>query len=247
MSAFAQSRDSFRKSPVIEPAVTWKATRLVKLSIEGALIESARRIDESKRQRTVLADHHQLLGVRDLPDPDEALSEEERELFGLIDGHHTVAEVIEAAPLTEYETQEALHRMMEAKWVEFVGRREPGEPPPAPVRAAVPRARALVRETLAIAVGLIVMTGLVLGGRLMTRAGATPAAPADVFTTTQVRDLRKMLELYRRDHGAYPERLEQLVEDDWLTARELENPSHRIRYLRAPSGASYSVQLESRR
>jgi hypothetical protein len=231
-----------------DPAVTWKGARLVKLSTEGALIEAARLIDENKRHRAVFADPHQLLGVRDLPDPDDPLSEEERELFGIIDGQHTLAEVAAAAPLTEYETHEALHRMMEAQWVEFAGRREPGRVAAAPpARGAVPRRRTLAREFLAVAVALIVMAGLLVGGRFMTRSSVIPAASGDVFVATQIRDLRMMLELYRRDHGVYPQQLAELVEDDWLTARDLVVPHHRLRYRRAPSGTDYQLQLDPAR
>ena len=88
-------------------------------NIEGAVIEAARRVDEQKRFVAVFRDPHQVLGLRDLPDPDEPLSEEVRELFGIIDGQHTVAQVVEAASLTEYEAYEAIHQMLEASWIEF--------------------------------------------------------------------------------------------------------------------------------
>lgn len=231
-----------------DPTVSWKGARLVKLSTEGALIESARRIDEHKRHRSMFTDPQQLLGVRDLPDPKDSLSEEERELFGIIDGQHTVAEIAKEAPLTEYETHEALHRMMEAQWVEFVGRREPGQIAPAPpARAALPRGRALAREVLAVAAALIVVGGLLIGGRFVTRPNTAPAASSDVFVATQVRDLRKVLELYRREHDVYPERLQQLVDDDWLAPRDLAIPEYRLRYRRLPSGTDYQLQLDRAR
>jgi hypothetical protein len=231
-----------------DPTVTWKGARLVKLSTEGALIESARRIDEHKRHRAMFTDPQQLLGVSDLPDPSDPLSEEERELFGIIDGQHTVVEIAKAAPLTEYEAHEALHRMMEAHWVEFVGRRAPGQAAAAPpARASLPRGRALVREFLAVAVALMVVTGLLVGGRFVTRSSAVPTANGDVFVATQMRDLRKMLELYRREHDVYPERLRQLVDDDWLAPRDLEIPGYRLRYRRASSGTDYQIQLDRAR
>jgi tetratricopeptide (TPR) repeat protein len=72
-----------------DPGSTWKSAKLVKMNAEGALIEAARRLDEGKRQAAMFGDGHQLVGVRDLPDPDEPLSDEEREMFGLVDGQHT--------------------------------------------------------------------------------------------------------------------------------------------------------------
>ena len=90
-----------------EPKEVWPGPPLVKLSMEGGLIEAARRVDEQKRFVSKFKNPYDLLGVRDLPDPDEPLAEEEKELFGIIDGLHTVAEVVEAAPLSEYEAYEA--------------------------------------------------------------------------------------------------------------------------------------------
>jgi hypothetical protein len=228
-----------------DPAVAWTGERLVRLSTEGVLIEAARRVDESKRFRAMFADPHQVLGVRDLPDPEEPLSDEERELFGIIDGQHTLAEVTAAAPLTEYETHEALHRLIEAGWIEVQGRRDPGAvAPEAAPRPAPAQRRALAREMFVSAAALLVMAVLLLGGQLVTRATPVDPAPADVFVATQVRDLRKVLELYRRETGRYPEKLEQLIEDNWLTSREIQVPGHRLRYRRESAGADYRLRLE---
>ena len=137
-----------------DPNTRWPAAPLISLAMEAAIMEAARRVDEQKRFVSVFRDPHQLLGVHDLPDPSEPLSEEEREIFGIVDGQHTVAEVVKAAPLSEYEAYESLHRMLEAQWIEFVGHarhasarprhrrvcREPG-PRPALRRRAL-RARA---------------------------------------------------------------------------------------------------------
>ena len=57
-------------------------------------------------------------------------------------------------------------------------------------------------------------------------------------------DLRKVLELYLRENGHYPDRLDQLVSDHWLTERELEVPGHRLVYHPKASGANYKIQLE---
>lgn len=227
-----------------DPAVTWKGARLVKLSTEGALIEAARRVDEAKRFQSHFADPHKVLGVRDLPDPEEPLSDEERELFGIIDGRHTIAEVTEAAPLTEYETHEALHRMIEAGWVEICGRRDPGLVAEAPPRPTPVQRRAVARELLVSAVALVVVAALLAGGHLVTRATTAEPPATDVFVATQMRDLRKVLELYERENGHYPERLEQLVEDRWLSAGEVTVPGHRLIYRRSSAGRNYRLQIE---
>ena len=231
-----------------DPAVVWKGTRLVRMSTEGALIEAARRMDERKRFSSLFADPHRLLGVRDLPDPDEPLSEEERELFGIIDGHHTVADVVAAAPFTEYEAQEALHRLMEAEWVEFVGRRDSGraEPPPSE-HPSPPRGPALARQGLVTVGALVVFVVLMIGGRSLHRIAATSGRDGDVFVAAQIRDVRAALELYRREHGAYPQRLKELAEDDWVSAQALQVPDHRLVYRCEADGRNYRLELTAAR
>src|SRR5438477_1899685 len=162
-----------------DPAVTWTGARLVRLSAEGALIEAARRVDEEKRFHAMFTDPHRLLGMRDLPDPDASLSDEERELFGIIDGQHTVAEVVAAAPLTVYEAHEAIHRLMEAEWLEFTGRRDPGTPDPdAAERATVPSGGRIVRQAIAVALALGLVTAALAGSRLLMRSSAAAESTA---------------------------------------------------------------------
>src|SRR5580765_3694260 len=51
-----------------DPNVKWPGAPLVTLSMEGAMMEAARRVDEQKHFVSVFRDPHQLLGVHDLPD-----------------------------------------------------------------------------------------------------------------------------------------------------------------------------------
>jgi len=232
-----------------DPHTRWTQAPVVRLGVEGLLMESARRADERKRYAQAFPDPHQLLGVRDLPDPSDPLSEEERELFGIIDGRHTVSEVVAAAPLTEFETFEALHRMLEAGWIEAVGRRDPGvvELPTAAETAARPTPRSFVREVI---VAVAVITAM-LGLRLVARAlepghhpVSTTASANDVYAVARLRDIRFALDLYRRERGAYPNRLEQLVEDRWLYAEQIEVPGHVVRYRLERDGADYRIDLQ---
>jgi hypothetical protein len=231
-----------------DPATTWTGARLVRLSTEGALIEAARRVDEEKRFRARFNDPYQLLGVRDLPDEDATLSDEERELFGIIDGRHTVAEVVAAAPLTEYEAYEAIHRLMESEWVEFSGRRDPAvEEPEEAETSPTGRPVRLLREMIAVVLVAAVIVGGLFGSRMLTRPSAAATAAPDVFAAAQVRDLRQVLELYRREHGSYPDRLSQLVEDDWITGDRLAIPNYRLRYTRQADGRDYRIDLDPAR
>jgi hypothetical protein len=230
-----------------DPNAKWPFPPVVAMSMEGALIEAARRVDEQKRYVAVFKDPHQLLGVRDLPDPDESLSDEERELFGIIDGQHTVLQIVEAAPLAEYEAYEALQRMLDSKWIEFVGRREPGRtPPPAPEPLRTydpPKPRtSIVRE---LAVGLLVLAVVFvlrfLGSHV---AFARPVSQArDVFAAAQLRDMRYALDLYHRERGSYPARLEDLVEDRWVARDQIRLPGYLVLYRTQAAGQSYQLEL----
>lgn len=232
-----------------DPNAKWPHAPVVLLSMEGAMIEASRRVDEQKRFVQIFKDPFQLLGVRDLPDPDEPLSDEERELFGIIDGKHTVAEVVDAAPLSEYEAYESLHRMMEAQWVEVVGRRDPGAPTPGteeerPSRTSVaPRAGALLREIALVGLVVAVVAGLRLASGLIDPSTAPPPAD-DVFAAAQVRDLRYALDLYHREQGRYPERLEDLVEDRWVARDQVRMPGYLLVYHAERGGSDYRLDLQ---
>lgn len=230
-----------------DPNAKWPYPPIASLSMEGALIEASRRVDEQKRFVSMFKDPHQLLGVRDLPDPDESLSDEERELFGIIDGNHTVAEIVDAAPLSEYEVYEALQRMHDSNWIEFVGRRLPGKAPaPAPMHAAndtprAPRGRPLHEVAVALAILAAVFGLRFLSERVQLGGRANPGN--DVFAAAQVRDVRYALDLYHRERGAYPERLDDLVEDRWIARDQVTLPGYVVVYRADRGGQAYRLEL----
>lgn len=228
-----------------DPHTRWNAPPIVRLSIEGALIEAARRVDEQKRFVQIFRDPYQLLGVRDLPDPNAPLSEEERELFGIVDGQHTVQEIVDAAPLSEYEAYEALFRMTQENWIEVTGRRDPGltilpsEPAAEPL---APKVGSFFREVAAGVLVAVVLLGLHLAADRV--AATAPPPPAhDVFATAQLRDLRFALELYRREHARYPDRLDDLVDARWISDEQEKVPGYRLTYRATGGGQDYRLDL----
>ena len=227
-----------------DPHLRWTQPPLVRLSIEGVLMEVARRTDEQKRYRGTFPDDRQILGVRDLPDPAVELGEEERELFGIINGQHTMSEIVAAAPLSEYETYEALQRMVEAGWVEVVGRREPGVSPlPLEPPGARRPARPVWRRELAAALVMIAaITLLRLTSHFALPDGRRPAT-VDVFAAAQMRDVRMALDLYHREHGVFPDRVEDLTEASWVSREQLSVPGHLLRYRSERGGQSYRLDL----
>lgn len=231
-----------------DPERRWPNPPLVRLSIEGVLIEVARRGDELKRYNEALPDRGEVLLVRDLPDPNEPLTEEERDLFGIMDGRHTVDEVIEHASLTEYEATEALFRMLEAGWIERGPRRDPFAPPPPPVMVVPRPNRPWGRELVFAAAVIVAILGLRAASRLFVRpAAAARTQVQDVYLAAQVRDLRLGLELYRREQGRYPERLEQLTADHYADAEVLQVPGYVLRYRAIQDGADYTLELAPQR
>jgi hypothetical protein len=231
-----------------DPKNPWTPQPRVRLSMEGALIEAARRVDEQKRFMGVFKDPYELLGVRDLPDPDEPLTEEEKDLFGIINGQHTVAEVVDAAPLTEYEAYEALHRMLEAQWIEVVGRRDPGRVAASVIPSAEVQAARRVPwlAEIGVAVSVVVMlVALQFTSRVVMRAAPIVPLSQDVFAQRSLEHVRGALELYRLDHGHYPDCLARLVDDEWLEPAALEVPGRRFNY--RPASASFQLTLGDER
>ena len=228
-----------------DPNVKWPGAPLVTLSMEGAMMEAARRVDEQKHFVTVFRDPHQLLGVHDLPDPNEPLSDEEREIFGIVDGQHTVAEVVQAAPLCEYEAYESLQRMLQAHWIEFVGRRDPGVIRPTPV-APPPRTdrqgARWVNELIVAGVMLLAIV-CVRFVAAQVRVVHTFDAASDVYAASDARDLRFAVELYARERGSLPRRLEDLVEDRWLSEAQLHVPGYVVQYRLVDGGQDYVLEL----
>ena len=138
-----------------------------------------------------------------------------------------------AAPLSEYETYEALQRMVDAGWLEVVGRRDPGLAPP-PLDPAGRRARprgARWERDLAVAVLLIAAVAVLrVTAHFVTPAAPRPAA-TDIFAAAQLRDVRMALDLYRREHGAYPaEAPASWWRTRWLSRDQLRVAGHDLSY-----------------
>ncbi len=232
-----------------DPSRRWPGVVVARLTVESAMIEAARRVDEHKRFMATFKDPYQVLSVHDLPDPNEDLSDEERELFGIIDGQRTVTEVVEAAPLTEYEAYEALDRMLRSRWIEVTGRRDPGLKPTAPVRrASAPavRTRRWYHEVLVPAAVLLAFTILSASAERFHAALSAEPRRADALTQSRVDDVRLALELYRRERGVYPSGLERLVAERWLSADALHPAGFQLTYHLDPSG-TYALGLTEAR
>jgi hypothetical protein len=228
-----------------DPNSRWPNAPLVKLGLEASLLEASRRVDEQKRFVSVFKDPHRQIAVHDLPDPNQPLTDAERDLFGIIDGQRTVEEIVRLAPLSEYEAYETLHRMLEAKWIEFGGRRDPGETAKATSREAKLRAgppRPVLWELVMMAAVLGILFAVRQGGlQLATVPRPNPAN--DVFAAAQIRNLRAALELYRRENGAYPDGIEDMIAGHWITADQARVNGYVLLYRPSHGGGDCRIEL----
>ncbi len=193
----------------------------VSLSTESMLMEAVRRMDELRRYKQKLTDPALVLGLKELPDPDAALGEEEKELFGLVDGRRTLGELVLEAPFNDFEAYEALFRLIEAGWIEIQGRRAPEA-----ILEEVPAARAGLGATwrteaaLAGACVLLVLVFQALAWK--TTHVPAPSSPGEnVYATMGLRDVRAALEAEHARSGHYPGALDVLVAQGWLEKSQL--------------------------
>jgi hypothetical protein len=205
----------------------------VSLSTESMLMEAVRRMDELRRYKQKLTDPSLVLGLKELPDPDAPLGEEEKELFGLVDGRRTLGELVLEAPFNDFEAYEALFRLIEAGWIEIQGRRAPEAPSEdaAPARNAGLGATWRVEATLAAACAVLVLVMQLMAWRTTRPATAAGDPNANAYASLGVRDVRAALEAERARSGHYPGTLETLVERGWLEKSQL-----------APGGAKLSFR-----
>jgi type II secretory pathway pseudopilin PulG len=74
---------------------------------------------------------------------------------------------------------------------------------------------------------------------------ATPPVPEkDVYAAAQIRNLRTALELYRREHGSYPDQLEDLVKDRWIVPDQARVAGYVLRYRPPKPGSEYKIDLQ---
>ena len=214
----------------------------VSLSTESMLMEAVRRTDEMRRYQATLSDPSLVLGLKELPDPDAALSEEEKELFGLVDGRRTLSELVAEAPLNEYEALEALFRLVEAGWIEIQGRRAREDA--APVDTAATR-RGLAVTWRYDAMLAAAALALVIVMQVVAWKSAPAAVPVagDAYAALALSDVRFALDVHRTEHGRYPQQLDELVTAGWIHAEQTRVDGRPMTYAPTAGGASYLLGL----
>ena len=215
----------------------------VSYSTEGILMESVRRIDESRRYLQELPEAHEIPGLKELPDPDASLGEDEKELFALVDGNRTIAEIVAQAPLCDFEALEGLSSLFENGWLEIVGSREVGglrvasKPAPKP---ASRRSEILMTGALA---GLVVTLLLITAPLRVPPTSQALAPDKDVFRRAHWGDIEMALSVYREEQGNYPAKLALLISSEWITAGQLRFSGYQLQYTCSEDGQSYELTV----
>ncbi len=103
---------------------------LVDIPAESLLLEGARRVDEwSLVEKKVPSFDLVFEVVKDPADePDVVLEGNQERILPLIDGQRTVQEIVSAAGMVEFDVGKALYGLIQAGFVERIGRRVPDGP-----------------------------------------------------------------------------------------------------------------------
>ena len=119
---FQWAEGTFEFEPEVMPE---KNVFQVSLSIDGLLMEGARRVDEWSvvEKKITSMDLIFLLERNPLEDEGLDLTEDQKRIIPLIDGQRSVTDLVEDAGLTEFDTGKALYGLIQAGFAVQVGKR----------------------------------------------------------------------------------------------------------------------------
>lgn len=171
------------------------------------------------------------------------VDEYERRVFELIAPGRNVQKIIDLSRIGEFETCNALSALMSGGYIRVIK-------PPDTTQTGIRRrqdASARARQSAAIlgrvvlGAGIVVVAALFLAqipmffGAPAVQGGArfVPAPVDDRVAASQLRVLRRAVEVYRYQTGQYPERLEQLVEADLVEPDAIRFPFEEAYFYKA--------------
>ncbi|MCX5800696.1 MAG: DUF4388 domain-containing protein [Candidatus Eisenbacteria bacterium] len=192
----------------------------VPMRTEALLIGSMRRLDESARIKQLYSPSLILRHKESSQKPE--LPEEERWVFGLMDGRRPIREILAKSRMGEFETYEVISDLIDA------GLAEVAEWPAEPVEA-LPQEPVATGKDLVPAFGIVFVVILIalasFGVRwaiTKTEPPASAAAVSQPSQNTNIENLRFALEVYKATRAAYPERLIDLVEGGFVDSKSIE-------------------------
>ncbi len=180
-----------------------------------------------------------------LPEGEPGLSSAEKAVYSLTDGRRNIEEIIHASLLGEFSACQAFLSLMERGWIRFA---EPETATPglqvAPELASRRERANLIRGALALSVAVVLLLSIqvVTLGPREKRLSVVPIireeAPLCRLLNHAERDrVLQALEVYHKERGLYPDRLERLVQAQLLREEDLSlwGPN-RFSYMTRPDG-----------
>jgi hypothetical protein len=171
-----------------------------------------------------------------------SLGANERRVYELAEPARTVEKIVALSRLGEFETAKALLNLANLGYLKPIAASR-ATAAAGVAHGGLARLRAVATRSLAtllLAVALAGILFLVDGSGLGSQADAlsvTDNAAQRFFARYQIGRLEGALEVYRLEHGAYPEALDALVEADLASRRDLRYPwPAEYYYRRTPEG-----------
>jgi Domain of unknown function (DUF4388) len=227
-------------------AVEWDPGTVTPLRAEAVLMEGFRRVDEWPMVRRKIVSPL-LSFVRRGPLPEDGgVGPAERRVYALATPGRTVEQVVDLSRLGEFETCKALMTLEGLGVIVLVA--PPRRSAAAGVGAYARSWRDAVRRGASrLAITLVLSAALAGAGWFAAARQATARRVGGVMlqdrvaqrwlARQQVGRLGAALEVWRLEHGEYPDRLGALVEADLVEARDLRYPwADEYHYRRRPDG-----------
>jgi len=113
---------------------------------------------------------------------------------------------------------------------------------PVPAAGTPAERRSLLREVTLAAIIAAAVLAVRFESRFLQPPPPRPVA-SDVFAAATLRDLRSALDLYRRERGSYPAKIEELVDDAWIAPDQIQLSGYMVQYLATRRGQDYRLSL----
>lgn len=173
----------------------------------------------------------------------------ERMIYDLIAPERDVQKIIDLARLGEFEACRALSSLMSAGYVRVVKPAAPKVVAPPQQVAAESMGKRVARAgrvfgRIMVSASLVVIAAMLLGRISPSQLGLngdrdfafSPAPVQSHLSESQMRVIRRALEIYRYETGVYPANLDDLVEAKMLSARDTRFPFTRPYFYKAREG-----------
>jgi hypothetical protein len=209
------------------------------LRLEPILMEALRRKDEVEEIRRFLPSFDTTIRVAELNLDDLHLETQDAAILTLVDGQHTIEEIIDESSTDEVETLDILERLFALGVVSIAE---------APQREAAAKILSPLRSVAVTA--SIIFLGAALRVTVLAPGspGAFPFKPLqsgiqDFVDSREVENIRTALDAYRTINGAYPDNLDDLIRAGLLEPAQIKSGqgrSYTYMHIRGEDGYALS-------